>query len=153
MSLIPAGDSRAFIQAWESGIRHPWRGFSLDTRKADMRPPKLERLEFHDYISQELLETWNKHTVFSTLRILKPEIIVTDEALSWAAANCPFRSLTTHLLNVRPRGNRTRVTDEYHILLDWFLRSLSPLQNLRVTGRVWQNTSDAVLERHGKSLR
>lgn len=153
MSSVPAGNSPALIQALTSGIRHPWQGFSLDRRKADILPTRLERLDFHNYISQKLLETWNKHAVFSALRILKLESTVTDEALSWAVANCTFHSLTTLFLSVRPRGNRAKETDEYHILLDSFLQSLPPLQNLRVTGRVRQNTLDAILERHGKSLR
>jgi hypothetical protein len=152
ISSVSAGNSPMLIQAWTSGIRHPWQGFSLDTRKADVQPTKLDRLDFHDYISQELLETWNKHTVFSTLRILKLESIVTDEALSWAVVNCTFHSLTTLSLSVQPRGNRTQEIDNYYILLDLFLRGLPPLQNLRVTGRVRQNTLDTILERHGKSI-
>jgi hypothetical protein len=155
MFRVRAASSHALKNAIASGIRQPWQGFSLDTCKTDLRPAKLARLELHGngLITQPLLDTWNNHIDFSTLRIIKLGYTVADKALSWAAANYTFHSLTTLYLVVNLEWNRTQDTDEYHILLDSFLRSLPSLRNLRVIGWLRQNTFDAIIEHHGKSLR
>jgi len=64
--------------------RQPWQGFSLDKYKAVIRPGSLARLELRGYglIKQNDLQTWSKHVDLSTLRMLKHQSNVQNEALS-----------------------------------------------------------------------
>ncbi|KIM98379.1 hypothetical protein OIDMADRAFT_31182 [Oidiodendron maius Zn] len=100
----------------------------LETHQARVWPAKLERLELHRHglVTLSMLNVLSTYIDFSVLRILKLKDALED-------------------------GERD--TDEYHFRLEFFLRSLPPLRNLRVSGRFRQNTFDAIVEHHGKSLR
>ena len=132
---------------------------SSETHQASIGLVKLERLEIHrdGFITLSVLNTFSKYIDFSALHILKLKVALENTLLSWAAANYPFSSLTTLVLEVHGRGwheaVETQHTDEHHFHLESFLRSLPPLRNLRVSGRFRQNAFDALVEHHGKYLR
>lgn len=132
----------------------------LETHQARVWPAKLERLELHRHglVTLSMLNVLSTYVDFSVLRILKLKDDLEGKLLCWATANKTFHSLTTLVLYVHrythpPDQDEERHTDEYYFRLECFLRSLPPLRNLRVSGSFRQNTFDAIVEHHGKSLR
>lgn len=98
------------------------------------------------------LAVWTNLTNFSALRILKFESAVDDDALVWATTNCSFTSLETLVLdlnyydiNERKLELRPQVSD--------FLRSLSPLKTLKISGIVSPSNFQACVQRHAPTLR
>ncbi|KAH8811106.1 hypothetical protein F5884DRAFT_265968 [Xylogone sp. PMI_703] len=137
---IGACNSPEYIRAWKNGVRRPWPGFSHEHQKNKTRGAKLERLELHKAISPERLSSWNDHTDFSFLRVLKLEGTLNPDALHWAATNCTFLSLTTLVLNMdyyHQWPHRPDVRVRHQIAIEAFLRNLPPLKNLRLEGGIW----------------
>ena len=98
------------------------------------------------------LETWSTITDFSLLRSLKYYGFLTAADFRWLTENVQFSSLQT--LHVKSASD----DDEASIIdladaMEGFVRSLPPLQSVKLVGFYKQRTVSVVLEHCGRNLR
>lgn len=100
------------------------------------------------------LEFFSYHIDLATIKVLKIDGLILPQTLDWAADNCRFASLEVLVLNSRPVIPRWDLSarGHYHISLPRFLRSLPPLQQIRICGTLDHNIVAAILQHHGQSL-
>lgn len=150
----PAGWSPALKKALETP-RRPWQGFPNHVKKQEESSGSLQALQLAGFgrIDGRHLETWSKHTNFSVLETLELPFEVHVSALTWAAAACPFTSLSSLTLMLYLEERSHISLDEYTVAAASFLRSLNPLSVLAISGSVGSDVFDVIMERHGRTVR
>ena len=109
-----------------------------------MRGPALESSDFQE---------WSSVIDFSALRALKLEARLNESALRWATENALlFQSLSSLIFKCHV-GYLQLSDHDYQLQTASFLRSLPPLAKLRINDYLTSAVFDAILKRHGPSLR
>lgn len=122
----------------------------------------LTSLSFISHVmwSPDLLRSWANHTDFGNLRQLAlgggydrdDNVGMDDEMMEWIAQNCSFPRLKT--LDIRLKRNdwlveKPNYADSAIVLF----RAFEPLDELSVVGPLEPKILDAILSRHGPTLR
>lgn len=140
--------------------RAPWRGLPGSVPGAGIG--SLTSLSLYSQVewSPDLLLDWAKHIDFGSLRRLalgggsrhESRVGMKDEMMGWIAQNCSFprlKALTLHLRRGSVRAERPGYTENATALL----RSFEPLEELSVAGPLEPEMLNAILSRHGPTLR
>ena len=111
----------------------------------------LQHLELSHGNSNTLKE-WSTITDFSLLRTLKRYKFIAAPEFRWLVENCRLSSLRT--LCVKPGGGDTEeAREDLSDATEDFIRSLPPLQSVKLVSLYTQRTMSVVLEHCGDSLR
>ncbi|KAH6629785.1 hypothetical protein C7974DRAFT_395218 [Boeremia exigua] len=149
------------IMAYRSGsdyrVKETWHGLP---RSRDGTKGSLTSLSLQGVLSssQWTLERWATHTDFKCLRYLDLGLerdynsrALNGETMEWLVQNHSFPQLKTLKVSLdrdrtfhgRPNFSEDAVS---------FFESLEPLEQLSVHGAIDEQTVDAILSRHGKTL-
>ncbi|KAF2497120.1 hypothetical protein BU16DRAFT_349993 [Lophium mytilinum] len=151
--------------------REPWRGLpgfvpgrsigSLTSLSllGTVALTSLSFLSAVDVTRWDLLQTWARHTEFSQLRHLAlgggygcEGIGINDQEMEWIAQNCAFPRLKT--LRIRLTRNDMHVErPNYANNAIALLEAFEPLDQLEVSGPLEPKILDAILHRHGQTLK
>ncbi|KAK2850648.1 hypothetical protein FQN49_005460 [Arthroderma sp. PD_2] len=107
----------------------------------------------------DVIALWNQWIDFSSLRVLRLEGCIKQDALEYLATECSFPSLVTLKLNIthdkrlRLRPVRSPPPDHFLTAGEVFLQGLPPLSALNIVGWHSTNMLGSVFEHHGVSLR
>ncbi|KAK7911839.1 hypothetical protein PG985_014320 [Apiospora marii] len=134
----------------------PWKGFTPGpwNRSAGMaRAAPLQYLTIFDYNSIRVshLTEWQQHNAFQKLTDLTFITQVSGEALEWATLNASFPHLK-HLTMKFIFDEGDDGAPNFDSPAAAFLASLKPLESLRLTGNIDNETIDSILSRHGPTL-
>jgi hypothetical protein len=162
VSLFPA---QIFASLGPERRRQPWEGLKLQNsdlierqRKTFSRGSLLKLSISH---APEGLACWSNRTDFSVLHILELGTDLDVEMFDYMATNCDFPSLKTLVLDMRERhfedqfnqSDYKQESQEYDHAVGRFLLSLTSLSALKLEGDIGQATFDAMLVRHGQTLK
>lgn len=105
------------------------------------------------------LQAWRNHTDFSLLRHLTLgggvgdyHVRINDEAMRWIVQNCSFPRLKTLYVCLGRDDSRVEKPN-YAMDAIAFLKAFEPLDELSVSGPLEPDIVDAILVRHGRTLR
>ncbi|GAB1309950.1 hypothetical protein MFIFM68171_00160 [Madurella fahalii] len=155
--LIPGQTMRAIRRL--DVPREPWLGLPGFT--PGVGTGSLTSLSLIGVMDSELgfLQAWSSCTDFSSLRHLSlgggvgnTYVGINGEAMRWFAQNCSFprlKALYVHLY----RDDARMEKPDYAIDAITFFNALEPLEELSVSGPLEHNIVDAILGRHGRTLR
>jgi hypothetical protein len=140
--------------------REPWRG--LPGYAGGLTLGCLTALSIRglsDLESPAMLRSWAEHTDFSLLRHLTlggsyewKTHGMTAETMEWVARNCAFTNVRTLDVYMQ-RDDTYRETPQYSSHAVSFFQALSPLEELSVTAPLDARILDAILARHGPTLK
>lgn len=143
-----------------SEIRPTWRSLPGFVPGAGIGSLTSLSLVSHVKWSPDLLRSWAKHTDFGNLRHLalgggyklEHNVGMDDEMMEWIAQNCSFPRLKT--LDIRIERNDMWVEKpNYADNAIALFKSFEPLEQLSVAGPLEPKILDAILSRHGPTLR
>ncbi|KAH6844613.1 hypothetical protein B0I37DRAFT_343081 [Chaetomium sp. MPI-CAGE-AT-0009] len=165
----PPSGTLALVEALRDP-RYPWKGFfhispnRIDTTSRQQTPAAPERVGLDTLVlsnissgHSEELKAWNARADYRTLRCFEYYGCISVQALqtltSMAANEC-FHSLRELGLTVSSSVGHENAT-EVHVDQSTasFLQTLPPLQRLKLHGHFGSITVEAVLRRHGSTLR
>ncbi|KAH8779769.1 hypothetical protein F5883DRAFT_689352 [Diaporthe sp. PMI_573] len=139
--------------------RAPWRGLPGHVPGAGVGSLTSLSLVGEIHWSPSLLQTWAKHTDFSSLRQLTlgggytrvHEHRLDDGMMEWIVQNCSFPRLKA--LSVRlSRKDWFVERPKYAENSIAFFKAFEPLDELSVTGPLETGTLEIILSRHGPTL-
>lgn len=125
--------------------------WKLGTLCSEKKLGALQHLEL-SHGNANTLKEWSAITDFSLLRTFKYYRFIAAPGFRWLTENCRFSSLRT--LCIMPSGGGTEEArnDLPDATID-FIRSLPPLQSIKLVSLYTQRTVRAVLEHCGDNLR
>lgn len=128
--------------------RPPWIGFFPSNPKKAISNSSQGHLRELTLSPASLVhfEAWEAHGVFSDLRVLR--LWETTLGTLLKAVQCQFPSLKTLVLDMTSAD-----PDAIDLAGSAFVSSLPPLESILVIGSKKDKTMEAVLDRHGKSLK
>ncbi|RYP91350.1 hypothetical protein DL770_002490 [Monosporascus sp. CRB-9-2] len=135
--------------------RPPWQGFFPGNPQGEASKGHLHHLTVGwGGLSSDSIVAWNHRTNFDELRSFKIEGNISLEVLqilTCLAQEGRFKSLRRLALTIRPEEQDEQIhMDEATGL---FLEALGPLEDLSLTGFCANASFNAILDRHGRSLR
>lgn len=151
----PTGQSSHNLEHVE---RQPWRGLSQAT--PGRRIGSLTSLSLVGAMNfrPRFLRAWNNSTDWSSLHHLvlgggiESHTGVTESALTWMLENCSFVRLKT--LRIRLDHDDDDIErPNYTDIAMRFFKALEPLEELSVSGSLEPQILNAILSRHGHSLK
>lgn len=140
--------------------RAPWRGLPGFVPGAGVGSLTSLSLKSQVEWSPDHLLCWSKHIDFGNLRQLalgggsrhESRVGMNEEIMGWIAQNFSFprvKALTLHFRRGGKQAERPGYTENATALL----RSFEPLEELSVAGPLEPEILDAILSRHGPTLR
>lgn len=141
--------SSAALSNSHSTPRKPWSGFSK--QMSNITPGTLHHLSIDEDDDDQTLEEWTRHVDFSKLKSLEFSFSIGEADLRWLISRCHFHALselTLTLYGPSYDGFKTP-TDT----VSAFFSALPPLRRLDLAGDLEHMVLDALLIRHGPSLR
>lgn len=134
--------------------RPAWFGFALSDNKAHKRiKGSLEYLRLSSVEPLNDIRDWMSCINGSTLRVLKLEQLVSENALNCLATECRFPALKTLVLNVAATNLTSPLPGSFWIAATSFLLSLPPLVTLGLVGTANHSFLQPILRYHGPLLR
>ncbi|KAM0511040.1 hypothetical protein ACHAPE_010301 [Trichoderma viride] len=131
-----------------------WSGFALSDNKADKRiKGSLEYLQLSSFEPLNDIRNWISCTNGFTLRVLKLEQLVSENALNYLATECRFPALETLVLSVAATNLSSPLPGSFWSAATSFLLSLPPLLALGLPGTANSSILRPILGYHGSSLR
>ncbi|KAH6613824.1 hypothetical protein C7974DRAFT_466356 [Boeremia exigua] len=139
--------------------RQPWLGLPGYTKKCIGSLTSLSLKGYPHLESPELLQDWTRHTDFSCLQHLTlgsdnssyPKGL-TSETMGWLSQSQPFSQLRT-LCVYLDRDDMYIERPDYSANAVSFFHALPPLQEITVRGPIDSLMVDAIVSRHGSTLK
>ncbi|ROV91181.1 hypothetical protein VSDG_07872 [Cytospora chrysosperma] len=139
--------------------RGPWRGLpGFGPGSATGSLSSLSLIGSVDF-SPDLLQTWNKHTDFSSLRHMTLgggwdcRWGLNDEAMIWLIEHCSFPRLRTLRIRIERDDDQVERPDYVKHTITFF-RAFEPLEELSVSGSLEPEIlRDGILSKHGFALK
>lgn len=155
MNLMPENAVRYYRRP-----REPWRGLPGFVSGGSMGSlTSLSLIGNVEWRMPDVLQMWSKHTDFSSLRHLTlgggygcENMGMDDEVMEKVAQNYCFPRLKTLCIRLE-RNDRAVERPNYANSAIALFRSLEPLDELSVSGPLEPEILDAILYRHGQTLR
>lgn len=148
-----AGWSPALAEALAQE-RPAWLGFALPDNETTKRTKgSLDYLQLVSFEPLNDIREWMSCIDDSTLRVLKLERLVSENALKYLATECRFPKLETLVLNMVTTNVSSPLPRSLWSATGNFLLTLPPLLALGLPGTTNSTLLRPVFEHHGASLR
>lgn len=148
-----AGWSPALAEALAQE-RPAWLGFALPDNETTKRTKgSLDYLQLVSFEPLNDVREWMSCIDDSTLRVLKLERLVSENALKYLATECRFPKLETLVLNMVTTNVSSPLPRSLWSATGNFLLTLPPLLALGLPGTTNSTLLRPVFEHHGASLR